>query len=545
MPSMFRSVSFPVFSAVVIASCSQTAPPTEQQCDFKKDAQGNLVCVEVMGSSGGSSAMGGASGTAGGGGTVPNLGSGGSGGTVPNLGTGGSTGGAGGSGSAAGSGSGSIGGGGSGVGATGGSDPTAGTGVIASGGSGGSAGSGASAGDGSGGSAPVAGSGAGGSSGGASLGSIVVSAGEKARDHTVVSFPFPAGKGKSLVLKDMAGGQIALQVSPLDDTAIFILPSLAAGMTATYTVEELPAAAPDGVTAVVENEQLFVKQGTNTLFRWVLKDDNFRNRSANDVRSGYIYPLYTPAGVSVADDYAEDHPHMHGIWSAWTLTTFRNHKVDFWNGYDNSGHVDLTSMEGLWSGSVFGGLVANLQHDDITVSPPVTALTEREIVTIYRTHDAAPPYYVFDINSTQSTATTDPLILETYHYGGFGFRGAAEWATVANFLTSEGHNRTTGDGQRARWVAQWGTVNGKVGGYAAFDHPTNFRHPQGLRIHPTNPYWSFTASTTLAGGRFSIESGTPYKSRYRVVVFDGAADAALLNRLWDDFATPPTVTVMP
>jgi hypothetical protein len=532
-----------VLGAAVIASCSSTQPPAEQQCEFKKDSQGNLVCVEVTGS-GGSSATGGASGSAGAGGTVPNLGTGG---TVPNLGTGGTAGSTGGTGASAGSGSGAIGGGGSGVGATGGSDPTAGSGVIASGGSSGSGGAGASAGDGSGGSVPIAGSGAGGSSGGAALGSIVVSAGEKARDHTVVSFPFAAGKGKNVVLKDTAGGQIPLQVSPLDDTAIFILPSLAAGMTATYTVEELPASLPDAVTAVVENEQLFVKQGASTMFRWVLKDDNFRNRATNDVRSGYIYPLYTPGGVSVADDYAEDHPHMHGIWSAWTLTTFRNHKVDFWNGYDNSGHVDLKMMEGLWSGSVFGGLVANLKHEDITVNPRVTALNEREIVTIYRTHEAMPPYYVFDINSTQEAATSDPLILETYHYGGFGFRGAAEWQgeSGASFLTSEGHNRSTGDGQRARWCAQWGNVNGKVGGYAAFDHPTNFRHPQGLRIHPSNPYWSFTAATSLAGGRFSIEPGTPYKSRYRVVVFDGAADAALLNRLWDDFATPPTVTVMP
>jgi hypothetical protein len=30
-----------------------------------------------------------------------------------------------------------------------------------------------------------------------------------------------------------------------------------------------------------------------------------------------------------------------------------------------------------------------------------------------------------------------------------------------------------------------------------------------------------------------------------VVVFDGAADAALLNRLFDDFGTPATVEVLP
>jgi hypothetical protein len=299
------------------------------------------------------------------------------------------------------------------------------------------------------------------------------------------------------------------------------------------------------VTQLVEGNQLFMSVGTTRVFRWVLTDDNFRNRSANDVRSGYIYPLYTPSGLNVADDYASDHPHMHGIWSAWTATTFRGHKVDFWNGYANQGHVDLTAMEGAWAGQVHGGLIANIQHDDITTNPPVTVLRERWVVTIYKTHDGTAPYFLFDIDSVQSTATPDPLVLDQYHYGGFGFRGSEQWATAATFLTSEGHNRTSGDGQNARWCAMYGNVSGRPGGYAGLGHPSNVRAPQGLRIHPSNPYWAFLPTTPLKGGAYTIQPNVPYKSRFRVVVFDGNADAALINRLWDDFATPPTVTVLP
>jgi hypothetical protein len=238
---------------------------------------------------------------------------------------------------------------------------------------------------------------------------------------------------------------------------------------------------------------------------------------------------------------------MHGIWSAWTLTTFREHKVDFWNGYDNTGRVDLVDVAGIWSGPVTGGLVANLVHSDITVSPRAAALNEQWIVTVYKTHDGAAPYFVYDIDSTQNAASSDPLILETYHYGGFGFRGSEQWQDPANvsFLTSEGHDRASADGQRADWVAQYGTVDGQVAGYAAFDHPSNFRHPQGLRVHPSNPYWSFTASTQSAGGRFEIEYGTPYHSLYRIVAFDGPADAAVLDRLYTDFGEPPMVEILP
>jgi hypothetical protein len=147
----------------------------------------------------------------------------------------------------------------------------------------------------------------------------------------------------------------------------------------------------------------------------------------------------------------------------------------------------------------------------------------------------------------QTTATSDPLILEQYHYGGFGFAGSEQWVgpTGASYLTSEGHNRSTGDGQSARWCAQWGLVNGTAAGYAGLGHPSNVRAPQGLRIHPNNPYWSILPTTSLEGGRYTIEPGVPFRSRFRVVTFDGNADAALLNRLWDDYATPPTIQFMP
>lgn len=387
--------------------------------------------------------------------------------------------------------------------------------------------------------------------GGTRLGTLRVSAGTIARDHSIVNFPYPEAAGKALSLTDSQGVEIPLQYSSATGNASFIVTALGAGETADYTINELAAAMPAGITATVgpdtTGDQLFLKIGETKVFRWTLVEDNFRGAQSRDVRAGYIYPVYTPSGLNVADDYQVDHPHMHGIWSAWTLTTFRGHKVDFWNGYDNSGRVDLKDVAGIWSGPVTAGLVANLVHSDITTTPSVAALNETWIVTVYKTHDGAVPYFVYDIDSTQTTASEEPLILETYTYGGFGFRGSEEWQTPGNvsFLTSEGHDRASGDGQSANWVAQYGTVAGQVAGYAAFDHPTNFRHKQGLRIHPSNPYWAFSACTQGSGGRFTIEPGAPYHSLYRVVAFDGAADATLLNRLYSDFGEPPTVEILP
>ncbi len=385
--------------------------------------------------------------------------------------------------------------------------------------------------------------------GAATLGSIVVSAGALARENTVVTFPppFADGLGRNLMLDDGQGNMLPLQVNPVDGNFSFILPALAMGAEASFTIVELTDPFVPTVSAVQEGEHLFLKQGDTTIFRWTLVYDNFRGAAQRDVRAGYIYPIYTPGGINVGGDYGEDHPHMHGIWSAWTRTTFRGHAVDFWNGYADQGHVDLAGMEAIWSGRVHAGLIANIVHRDITTAPPVDVLAEKWIVTVYNPTPGT-PYYIYDIDSTQQLAGPDPLVLEEYHYGGFGFRGAEEWRLDPNavaWLTSAGDDRISGDGQNAKWAAQYGTINGQQGGFAGLDHPENFRHPQGLRIHPTNPYWAFVPVTPLKGGRFSIETGDLYRSRYRIVAFDGNADAALLNRLWDDYATPPTVQFTP
>jgi len=422
---------------------------------------------------------------------------------------------------------------------------------------------GSSAGDSSAAGSPAAGSSAGGASAGGGsagsggagtvegivLGRIRVSAGELDRDHSIVTFPppFADAQTKHLVLDDGAGNLIPLQLNPVTGVLAFILPSLGVGEQAEYTILELPDALPERATALTEGDHLFLRVEEEQVLRWTLVVDDAGSADENDARAGYIYPLYTPAGLNVSDDYPVDHPSNHGIWAAWLRTSFRGHLVDFYNGFSDSGRVDLDRMDGIWSGPVHAGLAAHLVHTDITTSPPVVALTDDWTVTVYATHEGTPPYFVFDIESTQLAATQDPLILEQNNSGGFTFRGANAWQdpSLVSFLTSEGDDRDVGDAATARWVSQFGSIGGERGGYAALDHPDNFRHPQGLFIHPTNPFFSFVPVTAVKGGRFTIEVGTPYVTRFRVVTFDGDADGAVLERLWGDYAEPAGVEVLP
>ena len=79
-------------------------------------------------------------------------------------------------------------------------------------------------------------------------------------------------------------------------------------------------------------------------------------------------------------------------------------------------------------------------------------------------------------------------------------------------------------------------------GIAILGHPDNFRAPQPMRLHPTEPFFCFAPQQL---GDMEIAAGKPYISRYRFVVADGAPDRAELERIWNDYAHPPAVKVSP
>jgi hypothetical protein len=375
---------------------------------------------------------------------------------------------------------------------------------------------------------------------------IVVSAGELERTGTVVSFPWPGGAGaaRTLVLDDAQGGHLPLQIDE-QGRATFILPSLKAGASATYVVGSAPPPAPEtGIAAAVDGDTVKITSGASTVLLYQTKGKLPAGIGGNFLRGGYIHPLYSPAGLVVTDDYPGDHRHHHGIWSAWAHSTFEGRSMDFWNMGGGSAKVDFASLAGTWSGPVHAGLRA--KHVFVDLKAPgggKTALNEEWVVTAYRTAaGGAAAFNLFDIDSTQEAASASPVMLETYLYGGFAFRGSAQWRSGATFLTSEGKDRGSGDGSTGRWCYIGGAVDGKMTGYAVLGHPGNFRAPQPMRLNPTDPYFSF--SPVKMGG-FAIVPGKPYPSRFRFAVTDGAPDKALIDRLWNDYARPPEVMVRP
>jgi hypothetical protein len=155
---------------------------------------------------------------------------------------------------------------------------------------------------------------------------------------------------------------------------------------------------------------------------------------------------------------------------------------------------------------------------------------------------------MFELTITHACATSDPVVLPEYHYGGFGLRGARGWngpGLAARFLTSEGEtDRVKGNAGRARWVHLGGVVDeaGALAGTAVLGHPKNFRAPQSARLHPNMPYFSFVPQQL---GEFRIEPGAPHVARFRFIVADGAPDRALLDAYWQGYAAPAAAKLDP
>jgi Methane oxygenase PmoA len=376
-----------------------------------------------------------------------------------------------------------------------------------------------------------------------------VSAGKLDRHNSVVSFRLPSTYDSKTNWQIQDGAEtVPLQVLP-NGQAVFILRDLKANQSKTFTIKPADAKAAAAAAAALspfpqDAQSLTFSTAGKDVLRYVgattLLPEGYDPAYA---RGGYIHPVSTPAGRIVTDDYPPNHKHHHGIWFPWTKTEFEGRHPDFWNMGAKTGRVEAVGWPSPFSGPVAQGFTAKHRFIDLTAEPdPKPALNETWRVTLYALPASDKPFFVFDLVSTQTCASDSPLILPQYYYGGLGFRGNRAWDGKENcfFVTSEGKTRENGNQTAARWVHMGGKVDGEWAGIAILGHPENFRAPQPVRLHPTEPFACFAPSQA---GDWKIEPGKPYVSRYRFVVADGKPDAELIERLWKDYANPVEVSV--
>lgn len=263
-------------------------------------------------------------------------------------------------------------------------------------------------------------------------------------------------------------------------------------------------------------------------------------------RNGYLHPICSMNGVQVTGDFASDHPHQHGLFTAWTKTKFGGRTIDFWNQHKELGIVVHEKVLETTNNETEAGFQVSLLHCEVKkdgTRSPVLRDTWTVRVSIPKKATRA----VYDLSFTfeQTNITQLPFKIQEYHYGGFGLRGSNEWHSEASkqaladyvsgkqserpklqhalsrFQTSLGQDRKTGNHSRPNWVSLYGTVQGELVGVRLFCDPTNDRHPHPVRLHPTKPYFSVSPCVL---GELILQPGESRKTNYRIEVFEGQQD---------------------
>ena len=371
---------------------------------------------------------------------------------------------------------------------------------------------------------------------------LSIAAGAHDRQAAITSVLLPTGTARgpwSLVTAD--GSKLAVQV---DDRgrAWLAIPALATGKSLDGKLQPIASDAPT-VTLKRQGDVLDFTTNGKAFARYQGGAGELPAGLGEELRrGGYLTNLLTASGALVTEDYPTKHKHHHGIWHAWTKTSFAGHTPDFWNMGDKKATIQAVAIDATWDGVLCAGVRARHRYTDLSApdGKPLDVLIEAYEAVIHAPRPGSP--VLIDLSIVHTCATDQPLTLPPYHYGGIGMRGHAEWDGVENcrYLTSEGKDRSNGHLTRSRWCWMGGKVDGRTAGLLILDHPQNFRHPQPMRIHPDEPFFCYAPQQL---GEFTIAPDKPFNARYRIAAWDGEPDAAAFERLWTDFAEPAVVTV--
>jgi hypothetical protein len=260
-------------------------------------------------------------------------------------------------------------------------------------------------------------------------------------------------------------------------------------------------------------------------------------------RSAFIHPIWSPGGKVLTRIHSSDHIHHMGFWTPWTNTEFEGRHVDFWNLGEGQGTVRFVKFNSTMTGPVFAGFEALQEHVDLSApGSEEIILNELWAVRLWAQSEAANAYFIWDFTTTQSCASSSPLILKKYRYGGFGFRGTSDWNEKnSNYLTSEGKTREDGNGTRARWCNIYGMTDKGPAGVLLLSHPSNHEFPEPMRIWPKGDI--FFGFCPVVYKDWVMRPGQEYVRKYRIIVYDGTLSTEQAERFWHDFTTMTDIKV--
>jgi hypothetical protein len=258
-------------------------------------------------------------------------------------------------------------------------------------------------------------------------------------------------------------------------------------------------------------------------------------------RSGFIHPLQTPGGRVLTRIQPEDHYHHYGVWNPWTRIRYDGREYDLWNLGDHKGTVRFAGFVSREARGDGAEIVA--RHEHVAFIAPETEVVILNEVQSIRVHSLIRDSYQLDLVIELEAATDKPVELLEHRYGGFGWRATADWhAGNSEILASDRQDRSNADNSTARWFLAQGEIEGAWAGAVVMSHPSNFNHPEPMRIWPVTEVGDGEVFANFAPTRnrdWMLEPGKTYTRVYRFLVYDGRLGREEAESAWQAFAATP------
>lgn len=218
-------------------------------------------------------------------------------------------------------------------------------------------------------------------------------------------------------------------------------------------------------------------------------------------RCCYLYPVYTPAGVAVADDFPKDHYHHRGVFWGWPQVIVGGQRLDGWmmRGMEVR-HEKMAENK--------GGLL-KIENGWYAGETKIV----RESVEI-----RAEKGHALRITLTL-TATDRPVSLSgstepSKGYGALSARFAPRTDTVIR--TSDGTIAKDEDLNPHAWAEMEAVFNGKKARLRITPDPKNPGEPNPWCLR----FYGFVGSSWPAREKATLEPGRPVTLRYLVELAD-------------------------
>ena len=257
-----------------------------------------------------------------------------------------------------------------------------------------------------------------------------------------------------------------------------------------------------------------------------------RYRFTNVPLKPYADELFSPAGVQVLRDSPHDHQHHHGLMYALTVDG-----VDFWGevgeGFGKEKHKSRTDFKSLVRNGIGrAGFVHELNWVGPASDKPL--LIERRTIAVLKDDDLGATLVEWRM-SLQTPPGKDAISLTGHHYFGLGMRFVESMDSGGRFFNADdkpgdvvrGDERLTA----SKWCAYSAKANGKPVTVAIFDHPDNLRYPARM-FTMAKPFAYLSATLNEWKEPVVVKAGEPLNLRYGVALWDGEADKAKVEKLY-------------